>query len=81
MVCQTCVGDGLEYDGIERGVVTCHACHGTGKEEDPVRTSLDDRARAAAQRAIDEMCKAQARPRDVVERALIAFVLSERKKQ
>ncbi len=34
MVCRTCAGDGLEYDGIERGVVTCHVCHGTGKEEE-----------------------------------------------
>lgn len=79
MVCRNCAGDGLEYDGIERGVVTCTTCLGTGKEDDPVRTSLDDRARAVAQRVIDEMCQAKDRPRNVVERALVAFALSERK--
>lgn len=79
MVCRTCAGDGLEYDGIERGIVTCPACAGTGTEVDPVRTTLDDRAQAVAQRVIDEMCRGKQRPRDVVERALVAFALSERK--
>lgn len=79
MLCRTCAGDGLEYDGIERGVTPCNTCHGTGMSDDVATTTLEERARVQAQKAIDEMCQTSARPRDIVQRALVTFVLSERK--
>lgn len=78
--CWRCDGTGLDYDGIERAMVTCDVCDGSKELPDPVAetSDLETRARVIAEATVTDICKAKERPRTVIERALIMFARSER---